>query len=110
MADEAPRLRIGELSRRVDVEPTLLRAWEKRYGLLQPQRSDGNFRLYSLADVNRVLAMKRHLAQGVAAAEAARLALGEAEAPPAPVSGDGARPDPGAAQELTRRLVDLDDQ
>ena len=71
-------LRIGEISRRVDVEPALLRAWEKRYGLLKPQRSEGNFRLYSLDDVARIWAMKGHLARGLAAAQAARLALAEA--------------------------------
>ena len=75
MPEGEPQLRIGELSRRVDVEPALLRAWEKRYGLLTPHRSEGNFRLYSLDDVARVRAMKRHLAEGLAAAEAARLAV-----------------------------------
>jgi MerR family transcriptional regulator, light-induced transcriptional regulator len=34
-------LRIGELSRRSGVSPQLLRAWERRYGLLQPTRSAG---------------------------------------------------------------------
>ncbi len=75
--EEIPRFRIGELSRRVEVPPTLLRAWEKRYGLLRPARSEGNFRLYSHDDVARVWAMKAHVAHGVAAAEAARLALAE---------------------------------
>lgn len=74
---EVPRVRIGELSRRVEVPTTLLRAWERRYGLLHPVRSEGNFRLYSLADVARVWAMKAHLARGHAAAEAARMALAE---------------------------------
>ncbi len=111
MAEESPHLRIGELSRRVDVEPTLLRAWEKRYGLLKPTRSQGNFRLYSLADVTRVLAMKRHLAQGVAAAEAARLALSDPEAPtPLPRPTAGVRPSLDAAAELSGYLVDLDDK
>ena len=32
-------LRIGELSRRLGVSDHLLRAWENRYGLLQPVRS-----------------------------------------------------------------------
>jgi DNA-binding transcriptional MerR regulator len=72
-----PRVRIGELSRRVEVPTTVLRAWERRYGLLRPERSEGNFRLYSLDDVARVWAMKAHLARGHAAAEAARLALAE---------------------------------
>jgi DNA-binding transcriptional MerR regulator len=68
-------LRIGELSRRVGVSPDLLRAWERRYGLLQPARSGGGLRLYGPGDVDRVERMQRHLAQGIAAAEAAALAL-----------------------------------
>ena len=66
-------VRIGELSKRTGVSPELLRAWERRYGLLSPMRSDGGLRLYSGADVDRVKAMQRHLAKGLAAAEAARL-------------------------------------
>lgn len=50
-----------------------MRAWETRYGLLNPRRSPGGFRLYSADDEARVLTMKQHIAQGVAAAEAARL-------------------------------------
>jgi DNA-binding transcriptional MerR regulator len=75
--DEAVQLRIGALSRLVGVSPELLRAWEQRYGLLQPSRSAGGFRLYSIADEARVLAMQRHLGAGLPAAEAARLALVE---------------------------------
>jgi MerR family transcriptional regulator, light-induced transcriptional regulator len=67
-------LRIGELSRRSGVSPELLRAWERRYGLLTPERSTGGLRLYSADDVVRVQAMQQHLAAGVAAAEAAALA------------------------------------
>ena len=71
-------LRIGALSRRVGVSPELLRAWEQRYGLLQPVRSSGGFRLYSTADEERVRSMRRHLDAGVSAAQAARLALADA--------------------------------
>src|SRR5579859_2662146 len=75
--EDATQLRIGALSRRVGVSPELLRAWEQRYGLLQPSRSAGGFRLYSSADEARVLAMQRRLAAGLPAAEAARLVLAE---------------------------------
>jgi DNA-binding transcriptional MerR regulator len=71
-------LRIGELSRRSGVSPELLRAWERRYGLLEPTRSAGGLRLYSAADLDRVRTMQQHLAEGLAAAEAAALAA-EAE-------------------------------
>ena len=65
------RLRIGELSKRSGVSPELLRAWERRYGLLEPVRTSGGLRLYSLDDLERVRLMQQHLAAGLAAAEAA---------------------------------------
>jgi MerR family transcriptional regulator, light-induced transcriptional regulator len=68
-------LRIGELSKRSGVSPELLRAWERRYGLLRPVRSAGGLRLYTSADVERVRVMRQHLADGLAAAEAAALAM-----------------------------------
>jgi MerR family transcriptional regulator, light-induced transcriptional regulator len=70
-------LRIGELSRRVGVSPELLRAWEVRYGLLEPVRSAGGFRLYSSADEERIRRMRAYQEQGLSAAEAARLARSE---------------------------------
>jgi len=86
MASE-PFLRIGELSKRTGVSPELLRAWERRYGLLRPTRSSGGLRLYTSADVERVRRMQDNLADGLAAAEAAgaatRTVPGEAAAPPA---------------------------
>ena len=99
-----PRLRIGELARRTHVSPDVLRAWERRYGLLEPQRTDGGFRLYTAADEDRVQAMVRHLGAGVSAGEAARLVLA-AEAPPA-----GLTPSlDGVADELREALDDFDD-
>jgi DNA-binding transcriptional MerR regulator len=73
-------LRIGELARRTGASPELLRAWERRYGLLRPTRSQGGFRLYTAADEERIRRMREYLARGVAAAEAARLAV-DAETP-----------------------------
>ena len=74
---DRPLLRIGELSRRLGVSGNVLRAWESRYGLLQPVRSAGGFRLYSEADEMRVRRMQAHLAGGLSAAEAARTVLRE---------------------------------
>ncbi len=94
---DEPYLRIGALSERVGVSPELLRAWEQRYRLLQPVRSDGGFRLYSSADEQRVR-MRAHLDVGVAAAQAARLALEE------PDEATGARGLAGLAGELRTAL------
>jgi DNA-binding transcriptional MerR regulator len=99
------QLRIGELARRTGVATELLRAWERRYGLLAPERTEGGYRLYSDDDVRRVRRMRELLATGLSAAEAARQAAGESRAP------DGVeRPDVAAASaELRRALEQLDD-
>jgi MerR family transcriptional regulator, light-induced transcriptional regulator len=99
-------LRIGELSKRSGVSPELLRAWERRYGLLRPQRSPGGLRLYTPEDLERVRAMQRHLADGIAAAEAAALAARsdpetEAGAPPLV---------PAAARDDLREALDAFDE
>jgi DNA-binding transcriptional MerR regulator len=68
-------MRIGDLSGRTGVGTHQLRAWERRYGLLKPRRSSGNYRLYSPADEARVRLMRRYLAEGVPAAQAAELTI-----------------------------------
>jgi MerR family transcriptional regulator, light-induced transcriptional regulator len=68
---EVPALRIGAVARRTGVAVATLRAWESRYGVLQPWRSDGGHRLYSEEDVDRVLAVLRLTAQGWSVAAAA---------------------------------------
>ena len=64
-------LRIGELSYRVGVRPDLLRAWERRYGLLAPRRSESGYRMYTERDEWRVRLMLEKLRSGVSTAEAA---------------------------------------
>ena len=97
MEDEA-RFRIGELSYRVGVSPDVLRAWEKRYSLLRPRRSEGGYRLYSEHDEWRVRLMQQNLWSGMSAAVAAQAVVrmeGELS------SGDG---DVESPLELARQL------
>ena len=97
------QLRIGELARRTGVAAELLRAWERRYGLLTPTRSSGGYRLYSPDDVRRVGRMRELLASGLSAAEAARATL----VSPAPAATPAAPAEAGA--DLRTALHDLDD-
>jgi DNA-binding transcriptional MerR regulator len=80
MASPPESLRIGEFARRVGVSADLLRAWERRYGLLQPVRSGGGFRLYTSEDAERVARMRDGLEQGLSAAQAAEAALQDGRA------------------------------
>jgi PAS domain S-box-containing protein len=64
-------MRVGELSRRTGVGIATLRAWERRFGLLSPVRSDSGQRLYTDADVDRVVAVSRLVAEGLTVSAAA---------------------------------------
>lgn len=104
------KVRIGELARRAGVSEHVLRAWERRYGLLRPERSPGGYRLYSEADERRVRRMRAHLAAGLSAAEAARATLGEERAgPPQGRTGSAGGRVADPAQELADRLDRLDE-
>ena len=93
MTADPGQLRIGEFARRVGVSPELLRAWETRYGLMRPVRSPGGLRLYTAADAARVKRMRRGLAEGLSAAEAARAAL------------EDERPSDGLLDDAAARLL-----
>lgn len=77
MSESGDRWRIKEFAGRVGVQEETLRAWERRYQLLQPERSAGGYRLYSPADERRIRSMQAHMARGIAAAQAAALAVAE---------------------------------
>src|SRR4051794_26267033 len=65
--------RIGELSRRTGISADVIRKWERRYGLLSPARSDGNFRLYTSDDVTQLRLMRHYLSRRISPSRAAEL-------------------------------------
>ena len=62
---ETPRYRIKAVSQQTGVPPVTLRAWERRYGLLTPHRTDSNYRLYSDQDVAVLRWLKSRLDAGL---------------------------------------------
>jgi MerR family transcriptional regulator, light-induced transcriptional regulator len=101
-------MQIGAFSRSVGVSADVLRAWERRYGLPRPRRTENGRRLYGRADAQLVAAMRRALERGVPAAEAARLATAEPAEPAAPEAVDGG--ELGALRaELDGALARFDD-
>lgn len=65
-------LSIGELAERTGVAVETLRAWERRYGLVRPQRTPGGHRRYDEHDVARILHACRLTEQGLPISVAAR--------------------------------------
>jgi len=58
---------------RTGLTADVLRAWERRYGAVHPQRSAGGQRLYSEEDVTRLTLLRRATLAGHSIAEVARL-------------------------------------
>ncbi|QHA88835.1 MerR family transcriptional regulator [Serratia rhizosphaerae] len=56
---------IGEFARLCGINATTLRAWQRRYGLLKPLRTDGGHRQYSDADIQQALKILDWVKKGV---------------------------------------------
>jgi DNA-binding transcriptional MerR regulator/methylmalonyl-CoA mutase cobalamin-binding subunit len=55
---------IGVVARRTGLKPDLIRAWERRYGAVEPGRTETRRRFYSDADIERLLLLRRVVSTG----------------------------------------------
>jgi len=101
-ADQA-RYPLRAVMRRTGLSADVLRAWERRYGAIRPQRSAGGQRLYSETDVGRLVLLQRATAAGHAISEIARL---DHDALEALVDGRGHARSPRAQSALDAVLRD----
>jgi len=69
---------IRQASLRTGLGVPLIRAWERRYGVISPTRTPGGYRLYDDDAIKTLLAMRGLLDRGWTASEAAR-AIGAGE-------------------------------
>ncbi len=69
-----PRYRSGAVARMVRIPVATLRIWERRYQVVGPTLTPSGHRLYSGADVERLLLIKQLVDQGHAIGSLARLA------------------------------------
>ena len=56
---------IGDVAERCGINPVTLRAWQRRYGLLKPRRSEGGHRQFDEDDIQRIEEIKRWIKSGV---------------------------------------------
>lgn len=85
-----PALSVAAVARRLGIAPATLRTWDRRYSLGPSGHTAGSHRRYTPADLERLTLMRRLTIEGVAPAEAARVAL-------ATQPGDGPEPGPADA-------------
>jgi DNA-binding transcriptional MerR regulator len=74
-SDSRPTLKVAAVARRLGVAPATLRTWARRYGIGPPSHTAGEHRQYTAKDLARLVMMRRLTLEGVAPAEAARIAL-----------------------------------
>ena len=96
--DRAPGLSVAAVARRLGVAPATLRTWDRRYGLGPSAHEAGAHRRYGADDVTRLLVMRRLTLEGIAPADAARVAL----------AGEPASDDPAEGGPAADADADLD--
>ncbi|CAN5240550.1 MerR family transcriptional regulator [soil metagenome] len=90
-------MHIGEVATRTELSLRSLRHWDD-VGLLQPSgRTDGGFRLYTEADVEKILVIRRMKPLGFSIEEM-RVVMGDLATLSAPI------PDPSELEAAHRRL------
>lgn len=56
---------ISEVAQLCGINPVTLRAWQRRYGLLKPQRTEGGHRQFNDDDIKRIRSILRWIERGV---------------------------------------------
>jgi len=79
-SESTPRHPIRVVARRTGLTPATIRAWERRYDVLEPERSEGGQRLYSDQDVDRLDTLRQLTDGGRSISSVARLPAEEAKA------------------------------
>lgn len=67
------RISIGAVARKTGLSSHVLRAWERRYGVVKPRRTEGGSRLYTHEDILRLQLLKKLTEQGHAISLIAKL-------------------------------------
>ena len=72
-----PRYPVRLVAVRTGLTPHVLRAWERRYGVVSPARTEGGQRLYSDLDIERLRLLRRLTDRGHAIGRIASLPIAE---------------------------------
>ena len=70
---ELPRHPVRVVAQRTGLSSHVLRAWERRYGVVTPTRTEGGQRLYSDADIERLILLRTLTSHGGSISQLAQL-------------------------------------
>ncbi|MEZ8079486.1 MerR family transcriptional regulator [Enterovibrio norvegicus] len=104
LSDEKALLSIGEVSELTGVNTVTLRAWQRRYGLLKPQRTPKGHRMYTRQDVAVIENILKWLDRGVPVGQVKALLNDETFTPKTSPNAEIAR----EADKLKKAVMDFD--
>jgi MerR family transcriptional regulator, light-induced transcriptional regulator len=115
---DQPLYNVKAVCQRTEISAATLRAWEHRYGIPKPKRTENGYRLYSEQDITMLIWLRQQIDQGMTVSRAARqlqhILAGEDQISPeelslrtadTPVPVRGVRSPESLCQELTEALV-----
>lgn len=102
--------KMSTIAKRSGFNPAVLRAWERRHALLEPERTAGGHRLYTETDLRVLQRVSALLEEGRAIGEIASMGrtrlLATGPQPPSPVKLELTSEESSRLEEDTRRLVE----
>lgn len=107
VADDKGKYRINAVAEMTGIPAATLRAWERRYGVPEPQRTESSYRVYSDADIELIRRVRELCDQGMAPSEAARTVMIDAEQRKAP-SANSADPFVHASDAIVHAVEGFD--
>jgi MerR family transcriptional regulator, light-induced transcriptional regulator len=73
ISEQRPTYNLRAVTRETGLSPETLRAWERRYGIVNPQRTAGGHRLYTLRDIRLLKWLVAQQKQGLSISRAVEL-------------------------------------
>lgn len=107
VADDKGKYRINAVAEMTGIPAATLRAWERRYGVPEPRRTESSYRVYSDADIELIRRVRELCEQGMAPSEAAKLVMADFEHRKAP-SANSADPFAHAAEAIVQAVAAYD--
>lgn len=106
---DAPVYNTKAVVQKTGIPAATLRAWERRYGVPNPDRTESNYRLYSERDIALIRWLRERVDEGITMSQAVdlykRIRAGQ-DVPSSLVGKDGTQQQPLSFQKIQERLID----
>lgn len=107
VTEDKGKYRINAVAEMTGIPAATLRAWERRYGVPEPRRTESSYRVYSDSDIELIRRVRELCEQGMAPSEAAKLVMADLERRSAPPA-NSADPFAHASEAIVQAVAEFD--